>query len=56
MTRFAFERVDRRDPMPGVIEVHARAAIGDVLGDLLLVLECGLREDLPDRVYYVPLR
>jgi hypothetical protein len=29
MTRFAFERVDRGDPMPGVIEVRARAAIGD---------------------------
>lgn len=31
MTRFAFERVDRRESMPGVIEVPARAAIGEVI-------------------------
>jgi hypothetical protein len=56
MTRFAFERVERGEPMPGVIEVRARAAIGEVLDDLVLVLECVLPDELRDRVYYVPLR
>jgi predicted nuclease of predicted toxin-antitoxin system len=56
MTRYAFERVGRGEPMPGVIEVQARAAIGEVLEDLLLVLGCAVVDDLRDRVYYVPMR
>jgi predicted nuclease of predicted toxin-antitoxin system len=56
MTRFAYERVARGEPMPGVIEVLTRAPIGDVLNDLLLVLECSTLDDFRDRVFYVPLR
>jgi hypothetical protein len=56
MTRFAFERVDRKESMPGVIEVLARASIGPVVEDLVLVVLCSLPEDLGDRVLYVPLR
>ena len=44
MTRFAYERVTRGDPMPGVIEVRAQAPIGAVL------------DDFRDQVFYVPLR
>ncbi len=56
MTAFAHERVRRGEPMPGVIEVRARAAIGDVIADLLLIVECGTTEDFRDQVVYVPLR
>lgn len=56
MTRFAFERVTRGDAMPGVIEIGARASVGDVVEDLLLVLECATSEDLQDRVLYLPFR
>ena len=56
MTRFAYERVERGEPMPGVIEVESRASIGEVVRDLLLVLECCVPEDLKDRVYFVPLK
>jgi hypothetical protein len=56
MTRFAYERVDREEAMPGVIEVLARAAIGEVVEDLVLVVQCSEPEDLRDRVLYVPLR
>ncbi len=56
VTRFAYERVLRGEPMPGVIEVRARAAIGEVVEDLLLVLECARPHDLRDQVFYVPLR
>jgi hypothetical protein len=56
MTRFAYERVARGEPMPGVIEVRARAPIGPVIDDLLLVLMCSTMEEFCDRVLYVPLR
>jgi hypothetical protein len=55
MTRFAYERVDRAEAMPGVIEVLARAAIGEVVEDLVLVVQCSGPEDLRDRVLYMPL-
>lgn len=42
MTRHALERVVRREPMPGVIAVHQRLPIGDVLDDLRLVTSCSL--------------
>ncbi len=54
MTRFAYERVLRGEPMPGVIEVRARAAVGAVVDDLMLVLECATPGDFRDQVFYVP--
>jgi hypothetical protein len=36
--------------MPGVIEVLARAAIGEVVEDLVLVVQCSEPEDLRDGV------
>ena len=56
MTRFAYERVARGEPMPGVIEVQARAPTREILEDLLLILQCGLQDDLRNRVTYVPMR
>jgi len=56
MTRFAHDRVARGEPMPGLIQVRARAPIGDALDDLLLIVLCATPEDLLGRVYYVPLR
>lgn len=56
MTRHALERVARGEPMPGVIAVHQRLSIGDVLDDLLLVASCSLETDWVDRVGFLPLR
>jgi hypothetical protein len=56
MTRFAYERVGRGESMPGVIEVLARAAIGAVIEDLVLVVLCSEPDDVRDRVLYLPLR
>jgi hypothetical protein len=42
--------------MPGVIEVRARAPMGEILDDLLLIVECALHDELRDRVVYVPQR
>jgi predicted nuclease of predicted toxin-antitoxin system len=56
MTRFAYERVARGEPMPGVIEVRARSPIGEVLDDLMLIVLCSTLDDFRGQVFYVPLR
>lgn len=54
MTRFAYERVARGDPMPGVIEIPSKATVGEVLEDLMLVVTCSTPADCRDRVLYLP--
>lgn len=56
MTRHALERVARGESMPGVIAVHQRLPIGDVVDDLLLVASCSLPTDWVNRVGFLPLR
>lgn len=56
MTRHALDRVARGEPMPGVIAVHQRLPIGDVVDDLLLVASCSLVTDWIDGVRFLPLR
>jgi hypothetical protein len=56
VTKFAYERIERGDIVPGVIEVPSRASVSDVLDDLELVITCATDDDLRDRVLFVPLR
>lgn len=56
VTRFAYERVERGEPMPGVIEIPSRATVAEVLDDLVLVVTCAAAADCSDQVVYLPLR
>jgi hypothetical protein len=56
ITRFAYERVERGEPMPGVIEIPSRATVTEVLDDLVLVVSCSAARDCKDQVVYLPLR
>jgi hypothetical protein len=40
MAPFAYERVRRGDPMPGVFVVEQELPIGQAIGDLLILAEC----------------
>lgn len=42
MTRYAYDRIRAGLPMPGVIEVRYSARIGQLVEDLLLLIECSL--------------
>jgi len=55
ITRYAYERVADGQSMPGVIEVSLEAAIGQVIEDILLLLECSLEGELEGQVQYIPL-
>ena len=56
MTRHALERIARGAHMPGVVAVHQRLPIGNVLDDLVLVASCSLPGDWVDQVQFLPLR
>ncbi len=55
MVGFALTRVERGEPMPGLVAVDQRAAIGRVIQDLVLIEDCASHEEIADQVWYVPL-
>ena len=42
--------------MPGVIAVSQALPVGQVIDDLLLVVQCSRAEDWTNQVRYLPLR
>ena len=56
ITRYAYERVEQEQFMPGVFEVSSAAPIGRVIDDLLLLAEYSLEGEWDNRIGYVPLK
>jgi hypothetical protein len=56
MTRYAYERIQRHKPMPGIFEVSRNLPIGNVIEDLLLLAEYSLDDEWDGQVRYLPLR
>jgi hypothetical protein len=52
---YAFERVRAGLPMPGVLEVPQRMAVGQAIEDLLLLVECSHDGEWEGRVLHLPL-
>jgi predicted nuclease of predicted toxin-antitoxin system len=52
----AYHRVRVGQRMPGVIAVSQTSPVGQVIEDLLLVVECSTPEDWTNLVRYIPLR
>lgn len=55
MKGFAYERVGRREPMPGVFEVPDLMPIGQAVEELLLVLQLLQPAEIENRVVRLPL-
>ena len=55
ITGFAYERVKAGEPMPGVVEVKRTAPLGEIIEDILLLVEAGRPEDVDNQVIYLPL-
>jgi Domain of unknown function (DUF5615) len=53
--RYAYERVDRGEAMPGVVIVPQLAAIARCIEDLLLLVECSQDGEHDGRVLFLPL-
>ncbi len=54
ITRYAYERVKKGQPMPGVIEISTDAPIGRVIEDVLVLIECCQDGELAGQVHYFP--
>lgn len=55
ITRYAYERIAQGQPMPGVIEVRTDASVGQVIEDILIILECLTTGELDGQILYLPL-
>jgi Domain of unknown function (DUF5615) len=56
ITRYAYERVQTGQPMPGVFEVSRDLSIGHAIEEILLLAECNLEGEWEGQVRYPPLR
>ena len=53
--KHAYERVKTGLPMPGVIAVPDDLPIGQVIGDLTVLVECAAPSEIRSLVIYLPL-
>jgi hypothetical protein len=54
--RYAYERVQAGQPMPGVVEIKPVISVGDALEDLLLLIEATRDDEWEGLVKYIPIR
>ncbi len=54
MTGFAYERVELGLSMPGLFEVKRPAPLGQVIEDMLIVIECSKEGEWEGQVIYLP--
>lgn len=55
ITRYAYERVDADQLMPGVFEVSPDMSIGRAVEDILLLVEYSLDGEWEGQIRYLPL-
>jgi hypothetical protein len=56
ITRYAYERVQEGEPMPGVFEVSRDLPLGRAIAEMLLLATCSLAGEWEGQVRYLPLR
>jgi hypothetical protein len=56
MTRYAYDRVDAGQSMPGIFEISRKVLIGLAIEEILLLAECSLEGEWEGQVRYLPLR
>lgn len=56
ITKYAYQRVEGGQSMPGVIEVGRYIAIGSVIEDILLLADFSLEGEWEGQILYLPLR
>ena len=53
--RFAYDRIEAGEPMPGVLEVPGHMPVGQAIEELLLIFAASRPEDWDKKVVYLPL-
>ena len=55
MPDFAYERLVRKEPMPGMFVINDRMPIRQAIDELLLLVDCSEQAEWKDVVLYLPL-
>jgi hypothetical protein len=55
LTKYAYERVRKGLPMPGVFEVSRVVPIAQIIDDILLLAECSQEGEWEGQIRYLPL-
>jgi hypothetical protein len=56
MTRYAYDRIKDGQRMPGMFEVSTYSPIGQVIEDILLLVELSFEGEWEGKVGYLPLK
>lgn len=57
MVGFAYQRVAKGEPVPGLIVTTNEQSLGTAIEDILVIAECMPEEEIRDRVVvFLPLR
>ena len=56
LTAFAYERIARGLPMPGVFEVSLKVPVSLAIEEILLLAECSVQGEWEGQVNYLPLK
>jgi len=56
ITKYAYERIEAGQTMPGVFEISRTAPIGPVIEDIVLLIECSLEGEWETQIIYLPLK
>jgi hypothetical protein len=56
ITKYAYERLEVGQNMPGIIEVNFSVSIGQAIEDILLLAECSFEGELEGQIHYIPLK
>ena len=55
MTKYAYERLEAGQPLPGVVIVPKELGVGSAIEELAILLACSQPEEFPSRVIHLPL-
>jgi hypothetical protein len=56
ITKYAYDRIRERKPMPGVFEISRSSPTNVVIEDILWLVECSLENEWEGQIRYLPLR
>ncbi len=56
MAAFAFSRIKKGLPLPGVFEIRQEIPVGEVIEELAQIAECSLENEWNGQVRFLPLR
>jgi hypothetical protein len=55
MTKFAYERIGRGLPTPGVVVIRQASSLAKAIEDLIILAECSREGEWEGRVLHLPL-